>query len=147
LGKAENSGYEVRYNYRSSDGTIEGYLGFTFVDAVNKNQQSENDPAYRKQLPYVPKSIGTFGVSFETEVGRINLYHLITSLRYTDTQNSISLPAYELTNVNLENKLMFRELQITMRCAVNNVFDVDYQVVEGYPMHGRSYKISISMEY
>jgi outer membrane cobalamin receptor len=147
IGKTKNSGLEIRYNYHSLDGMVDAYFGFTFIDAVKKDRQSATDSTYGRRLPYVPKSMGTFGVSFETEIGRININQTITSLRYTNSDNNISLSAYALTDVNFMKKISIPYIQLEMRCAVSNVFDVDYQAVEGYPMPGRAYKVSMCVAY
>jgi len=147
IGKAENSGVEIRYDYHSFNGRIEAYFGFTLIDAVKKNRISLTDSTYDKQLPYVPNSLGTFGLSVETYIGKININQSITSLRYTNSDNSNSLPAYTLTNVNIAKKIPLHSIQLTLRCAVSNIFDTDYQTVEGYPTYGRAYKVGISIDY
>jgi outer membrane receptor protein involved in Fe transport len=147
IGKAENSGVEIRYDYHSLDGMVDAYFGFTLIDAVKKNKNSVTDPTYGKQLPYVPKSLGTFGLSVDTYIGRININQSITGVLYTDADNSKSMPAYTLTDVNIAKKISLPYIQITLRCAVSNLFDTDYQTVEGYPTYGRAYKASFSIDY
>jgi outer membrane cobalamin receptor len=147
LGKAENSGLEIQYDYHSLGGVVDAYFGFTFIDALKKDRQSMTDSTYGRQLPYVPKSMGTFGISFETELGRIDISQIVTGLRYINSDNSRSLPAYELTNMSITKKILFSYIKLELMCSVNNVFDTDYQLVEGYPMPGRSYKVSINVEY
>jgi outer membrane receptor for ferrienterochelin and colicins len=147
IGKAENSGIEIRYDYHSSDGTIGAYAGCTFVDAVKKNRVSLTDSTYGKKLPYVPNSLGVFGLSVETSVGTININHSVTGVRYTNSDNSNSLPAYMLTDVNIAKKISLLSFQFTVRGAVSNIFDTDYQAVEGYPMVGRAYRIGMSIDY
>jgi len=147
IGKAENTGIEIRYDYRSLDGRAEAYFGFTLIDAVKKNKISTTDSTYEKQLPYVPKSLGVFGLSVETYIGRININQSITAVRYTNSDNSNSLPAYALTDVNIAKKILLQNIQLTLRCAVSNIFDTDYQSVEGYPTYGRAYKVGMSIDY
>jgi vitamin B12 transporter len=147
IGKAENSGLEIRYDYHSIDGEIEAYFGFTLIDAIKKDRISMTDSTYGKQLPYVPNSLGAFGLSVETFIGKININQSITSIRYTNSDNSNLLPAYALTDVNLAKKVALEFIQLTLRCAIINLFNTDYQTVEGYPTYGRAYKIGISIDY
>lgn len=146
-GQARNSGLEIRYHYRSSDNRAEAYFGFTFVDAIKKDKSSPTDSTFEKQLPYVPKSSGTFGVSVETEIGRISVNQSIASLRYTKPDNSSSVPAYVLTDVSIVKKILFSQVQMSVRCGVRNVFDIDYQIVPAYPMPGRTYVVGLGVEY
>ncbi len=147
VGKAENSGLEVRYHYHSLDNKVEAYLGFTFVDAIKKDRNSPTDSTFGKQLQYVPKSSGTFGLSFETELGRISINQSVASLRYTTLDNSSSLPAYVLTDIGIVKKLSYQGLTLVARCGVKNVFDIDYQIVAGYPNPGRTYTAGVGLEY
>ena len=147
IGKAENSGIEIRYDYQSPDGRMHAFFGFTLIDAVKKNRVSMTDSTYDKQLPYVPKSLGSFGISVETYIGRINIIQSITSIRYTNADNSSSLPAYSLTDLSIAREIQFQPFKLTLRCGVSNIFDADYQAVEGYPMYGRAYKIGIGIDY
>jgi vitamin B12 transporter len=147
IGKAENSGIEIRYDYHSLDGGIGAYFGFTLIDAIKKDRISITDSTYGKQLPYVPNSLGTFGLSMETYIGKININQSITSIRYTNSDNSNSLPAYTLTDVNIAKKISLEFVELTLHCAISNIFDTDYQTVEGYPTYGRAYKVGISINY
>ncbi|MBN1396926.1 MAG: TonB-dependent receptor [Bacteroidetes bacterium] len=147
IGKADNSGIEIRYDYRSLDGKIQAFFGFTLIDAVKKNRASITDSTYEKQLPYVPESLGSFGISVETYIGRISIVQSVTSIRYTNADNSSSLPAYSLTDMNISKEIQLQSVKLTLRCGVSNIFDTDYQAVEGYPMYGRAYKIGIGIEY
>ncbi len=147
IGKAENSGLEIRYDYHSLNGGIEAYFGFTLIDALKKNKVSMTDSTYEKQLPYVPNSMGVFGLSVETYIGKIIINQSITSIRYTNSDNSNSLPAYALTDVNIARKISLHHIQLTLHCSVSNIFDTDYQVVEGYPTYGRNYKVGIRVDY
>jgi outer membrane cobalamin receptor len=145
IGKAESKGVEIRYDYHAIDDKFDAFCGVSFTDAINTT--SATDAAYNKQLPYIPKSQGTFGVSFNTELGRVNVQHLVISERYKNDDNSNSLSAYSLTDVNIAKQIPYNGFQVMLRCAVNNLFNANYQVIENYPMPGRSFRISAALEY
>jgi outer membrane receptor for ferrienterochelin and colicins len=145
IGKAENKGVEVRYDYHSSDNKFDAYFGVSFIDAINTT--SDTEAVYHKQLPYIPKSQGTFGISFLTDIGRINVQHSIIGERYEDANNSYLFPAYSLTDVNIVKQIAYSGFQLSVRCAVNNVFNANYQVMENYPMPGRTFRFSLGMDY
>jgi outer membrane cobalamin receptor len=95
----------------------------------------------------MPKSQGTFGISFLTELGRINIQHTVIGERYKNANNTNLLPAYSLTDVNIVKQITYLGFQFTVRCAVNNVFNVHYEVMENYPMPGRTFRVSMSADY
>ena len=147
IGEAQNSGLEVRYDYHSSDNKLYAFFGFSCTNAIKKNKSVPIDSSYNKQLPYVPKSLGILGISFDTEIGKIFINQSMAGLRYITADESKSLPAYTLTDVSFMKKFDLTNIQWTLHCSVNNVFDIDYQSFEGYPMPGRSFRASISADY
>jgi Outer membrane cobalamin receptor protein len=149
IGQAENSGLEVRYDYHSIDNHFDAYAGFSFVDARKKDRISETDSTYNKYLSFVPLASGVFGISFETEIGRVSINEIYTGLRYVDYDNvnSSFLPAYAITNVNFSKTFPLSSTKLAVRCVFQNVFDVDYQSYPGYPMPGRSVRVSAEVEY
>ena len=147
IGEAQNSGLEVRYDYHSSDNKLNAFFGFSFTNAIKKNKSVPIDSSYNKQLPYVPKSLGVLGISFDTEIGKISVNQSMAGLRYITANESKSLPTYTLTDVSFIKKFEMTNVSLTFHCSVNNVFDVDYQSFEGYPMPGRSFRVSISADY
>ena len=147
IGQAENSGIEARYDYHSADSRFDAYTGFSFVDARKKDRISETDSIYNKYLQYIPLASGVFGLSFQTEIGRISIIETYTGLRYIDAANINSLPAYALTDVNLMENISLSHYQLTINASIKNIFDTDYQSYAGYPMPGRSFKICLGLEY
>jgi outer membrane cobalamin receptor len=145
IGKAENKGVEVRYDYHSSDNKFDVYFGVSFINAINTT--SDTEAVYHKQLPYIPKSQGTFDISFLTELGRINVQNLAIGERYKNADNSNLLPAYSLTDVNIVKQIVYFGFQLSVRCAVNNIFNANYQVMENYPMPGRTFRFSLGIDY
>jgi outer membrane cobalamin receptor len=147
IGEAQNSGLEVRYEYHAPDNKLDAFFGFSFTDAIKKNKSEQFDSSYNKQLPYVPKSLGILGISFDTEIGKISVNQSMTGLRYTTADESKSFPAYTVTDASIMKKFELTKVQLILHCSINNVFDVDYQSFEGYPMPGRSFRVSISADY
>jgi vitamin B12 transporter len=147
IGKANNSGIELRYDYHSLDGKADVYFGLTFIDALKKNKDSATDSTFEKQLVSVPRSSGAMGVSIESEIGRITINHYITGLRYINADNTKSLPAYMVTDVNISKRIAMDNILVLLRCDVSNVFDVSYQSIFDYPMPGRTFMVSVGIEY
>ena len=147
IGEAKNSGLEIRYDCKSINNKFDAYFGLSFTNAVKKNRSGSIDPTFNKQLRYVPKNLGIFGISFDTEVGMFTVHQTLTGLRYTTDDESRSLPAYTLTDINFQKKLEYGSLGLLLQCSINNVFDIGYQTFEGYPMPGRTFRIGCGVTY
>jgi len=145
IGKAESRGVEVRYEYHASDNKFDAFCGLSFVETLNTT--SENEAAFHKQLPYIPRSQGTFGSSFLTDLGRITLQHTMIGERFKNAENTNGVSAYSLTDVNIAKEIAYSGIHFTVRCDVNNVFNAQYQVMEYYPMPGRTFRFRVSVDY
>jgi vitamin B12 transporter len=145
IGKTESKGVEVRYEYHASDNKFDAYCGFSFIEAVNTT--SEHEAAFHKQLPYIPRSQGTFGSSFFTDLGRITLQQTVIGERFKNADNANSVSGYSLTDLTLVKQIASSGIRFTARCDVRNVFNAQYQVMDNYPMPGRSFRFSVTIDY
>jgi outer membrane receptor protein involved in Fe transport len=68
-------------------------------------------------------------------------------LRYTNALETNSLPSYALTDIVLNKSAVVSSFSFSLQLAVKNVFDKEYQIYQDFPMPGRSFKISLGVEY
>lgn len=111
------------------------------------NQDSLNDPAFEKQLTYVPKEILNVSLSATLRPFTINVAYLVVGERFTSSDDATSVPAYRLVNQNVVLRPMIGEWNVYVKGEVNNLFDVDYQIYRSYPMSKRSYRFTVGVEY
>jgi outer membrane receptor protein involved in Fe transport len=57
------------------------------------------------------------------------------------------LPSYALTDIVLNKSAVVSSFSFSLQLAVKNVFDKEYQIYQVFPMPGRSFKISLGVEY
>lgn len=123
---------------------------YSFTPSVNRGEKySEGDRSVGKQLPYVPRNSASV-------TGRLSyrswafLYKWVWySKRYTMSSNeqtiSGQLPQYFMSNVSLERDFRFRPLDLSLKLAVNNLFNEDYLSVLSRPMPGINFEFFISI--
>ncbi len=145
IGKSEHQGFDSRYEYQSSDLTV--YAGVSIVEALKKNKSSQNDQTYNKKLPNVPLSNGVIGININTKVGIIMIQQVFTGVRYIDELNTQKLPDVVTTDVGYSVATTYSGLTINWGISVNNLFDVQYQIYNGYPMPGRIFRTTLKVEY
>ena len=145
IASATHRGVEVRYDYRSWDDGISAYAGGSYGISLDKS--SPASPTYDKQLPYVPKFTGLAGIAVQTSLFRIDIHELLMGLRYTDALETNLLPSYALTDIVLNKSAVVSSFSFSLQLAVKNVFDKEYQIYQVFPMPGRSFKISLGVEY
>lgn len=101
----------------------------------------------RAQLMYVP--VNMFNASCRAERG--NIYYsarlTYTGKRYTDADNTQYLPSDMVTDMDAGYRLASGKIVSDIRFTVENVFNADYQNIAFYPMPGRSYFLSLILQF
>lgn len=147
VGKVRSSGVEIKYLLGLSGGSATFGLNYSYTAAVKLNSDSLNDPTFEKQLASLPKEL--LGASFSCAVGPVTLNGAFNFIgeRFIAADNSQSLPAYRLTSFNIIWRSAIEPLKPVLKAEVSNVFDVDYQVFNQYPMPRRNYQLTLGLEY
>jgi outer membrane cobalamin receptor len=143
VAKVQSTGAEFRYDFRLPNDAVKAFADITFNDAVRQS----NDSTDGKQLMNIPTSVSTAGISANVFGFNINLTQSYTSKRYTNEIESTSLPAYSLTDVNISTTFELQSIKFVIRAEVSNLFDTDYQVLEYYPMPGRTFRATFGIDY
>jgi outer membrane cobalamin receptor len=50
-------------------------------------------------------------------------------------------------DLGIRAKFVMNGFAMSMKCEINNLFDKDYQVIPGYPMPMRSFRVTLGIEY
>ncbi|MCF8464687.1 MAG: TonB-dependent receptor [Flavobacteriales bacterium] len=120
---------------------------YTWVSSKVTEGASANDAAVGHQLIYVPlhQAKAHFSVHFAKA---FLLYgHQYTGLRYTTSDNTSSLPAYQLGYVSVGYEYSIKKHTIGVNFTVDNLFNTDYQTIAWRPMPGRSFLINLNYQF
>ena len=147
IGKVKSTGIEAKYTFTPLDGVLTAALNYTLTQARKMNADSTGDPSYEKQLVYVPKHVMNVSLSLGKENWALTAAYLYTGERFTSADNSQSLPAYRIVNVNAVVRPVLGALTWQVKGEVSNVFDIGYEIFAGYPMPGRAYNLTLGVEY
>lgn len=131
-------------------------LGFNYNygTALKKSKDSEIDDSFNKQLLYLPQEYvkSSFNISCEpngtlVKLISLNIFYTFTGKRYINAENTKFIPYYELVDANINLTLNLLKTETSLKFAVNNFADEDYEVMPGYPMPLRNYKLQIGIKY
>jgi vitamin B12 transporter len=147
IGEATSTGLEGRYQGDFLEKMIGLTLSYTLADARKANRDSDTDPSYDKQLPYVPSNVATLNLTFRFEPVVLSVTHSFVGRRYTTADNSKWLSPYHLTNANGVVTIPMSSRKLFAKAEVNNIFDKDYEVFQYYPMPGRNFRFTLGLEY
>lgn len=122
-------------------------LNYSYTSSLKKSTNSPEDPTYNKQTFYIPEHALKCRSSLSINHTGINLFYTFTGSRFIDLENKQSLPQFQILDGNISQEIPLSSFVIQVRFDVNNILNEDYQVVSGYPMPLRNYKLSLNIEY
>jgi vitamin B12 transporter len=109
------------------------------VDKTDKSSQSYGD-----QLPYTPENSGNISVLIHNPWVNIGYSMLICGKRYSMAQNlkQYEIKSYTEHTLTLQHEFRMKSLTMTLSGSVQNLFDKQYEIIKYYPMPGRNYLIT-----
>jgi vitamin B12 transporter len=119
---------------------IEGSLHYTFTRSVRSKARFDGDPAYRKQIPYIPWHMASAEISIAYRNSRLFYRHGYTGKRYTLADNSAFLPHYHTGTIGVSQSVTFLGITLEGWFVCENIADIAYEVLAFRPMPGRLFR-------
>lgn len=154
LRRVRSTGIEGFFRWGLPEKLLSFQVSYAKTNAKKVSADYPGDPTLNAQLPYVPH--GTLSVSaYSTlkvdgpilqEIGA-SLSYSFVSYWFVTEDNAQYLPSYQTMNVGLRGKILVPFFSIVGRLEISNLFNEEYQVMLGYPMPQRSYRVTVAVEY
>ncbi|MBV6479220.1 MAG: Vitamin B12 transporter BtuB [Ignavibacteria bacterium] len=121
-------------------------IKYSFTSSLKRSEDFPGDPSYDKMIIYIPQHL--FKVSFNAEYHNsgLNLFYNYTGERYTDAENTQLMPSINIIDGNIYQSFSIYKINVLVKFEVNNIFNLNYQVMPGYPMPLRNYKLNLNLE-
>ena len=119
---------------------------YTYQDA--RDVTDPNDSYYKHQIPYIPWHSGSAIVGLSYKNWDLNYSFIYAGERYDEQENILynHMEPWYTSDLSLRYQFTVNSLQFTAKADVNNVLDQDYEVIVNYPMPGRNYALTLSVE-
>ncbi|MEP0822127.1 MAG: TonB-dependent receptor [Ignavibacterium sp.] len=147
IGRTRSTGLEGKYTGSFWNRALELEVSYAITDAVKRNESAPGDPAYNKQLLFIPRHSADIALTGRWNVFEARVSYGMVGKRYTSEDHLEALPEYHVTDCILAARLQTGFGIVRVAGEVRNVFDRSYEVFEGYPMPGRTMRIGIGIEY
>lgn len=120
---------------------------FTFQDA--RNTTNPDSPAYRHQLPYTPRFSGSCRAAVETPWVNMAYSLLWSGIRYTSAQNTPEnrLNGYADHSLSISKSFRLKHTGLDLSLEALNLSNKNYEIVRNFPMPGRSFRGTISINF
>ena len=149
LGKVDIKGIDVEAEADCSVGrdviaTIRAQ--YTYQDA--RDVTNPSDSYYEHQIPYIPWHSGSAIVGLSYKKWDFNYSFIYAGERYDEQENILynHMEPWYTSDLSLRYQCIMHNAQCTIQVEVNNVLDQDYEVITNYPMPGRNYTLTLSVE-
>ena len=119
---------------------------YTYQDARDVTDPS--DSYYRDQIPYIPWHSGSAIVALSYKTWNLNYSFIYAGERYDEQENILynHMEPWYTSDLSLCYELGMKYGKLRFQLDVNNMLDQDYEVIVNYPMPGRNYALTLSME-
>ena len=123
---------------------------FSWTPSINEGEpMSPADKSVGKQLPYVPEISATLTGELSYRTWSLLYKWCHYSERYTMSSNDLSLsgnlPPYFMSNITLEKRFSLAWADLSLKGAVNNLFDEEYLSVLSRPMPGINFELFLGI--
>lgn len=123
---------------------------FSWTPSINMGDPvSPADQSVGKQLPYVPEYSATATGYLQYRTWGLLYKWCYYSRRHTMSSNDLTLtgllPPYFMSNVTVEKTFRTRRGDLSLKCAVNNLFNEEYLSVLSRPMPGINFEFFIGI--
>ena len=127
---------------------LNGTLSWT--PSINEGApMSPADQSVGKQLPYVPEWSSSITGRLSWKQWSLLYKWCYYSERFTMSSNDISLtgklPSYYMSNLTLERHISFKQAELSLKGAINNLFNEEYLSVLSRPMPRINFEFFISI--
>ncbi len=151
IGRTRSEGWEAGVGWKPFPGELELHGDYSTINARKARLTPFGATEYAEQLIYIPLDKGSVGILLgrrdingwlRSIALRVEAIH--TGERYVLDDQSVSLPGHRLINGSLATEISLGGWgDVVLTYAADNLSDVSYVVMPGYPMPGFSQYISI----
>lgn len=120
---------------------------YTYQEALDLTDKTSK--SYKNQLPYTPKNTGTASAVVHSPWGDINYTFISVGERYSSKQNltGYRMRPYQEQSLTVSREWSFGNFPIKTSLSCLNFTNEQYQVISYYPMPGRTWKMTIRMDF
>ena len=120
---------------------------YSYQQAIDvTDPQAKN---YRNQIPYTPRHSGSGSLSMENPIVNVSYFFTAVGPRYVLPQNieSNRMQGYAEHNISVNRTFKFKRFSLRLQGEILNLLNTQYDVIQYYPMPGRSWRVSLVCSY
>lgn len=145
IGVADVTGLDVKADagYEGTSLGVNAVLRYTYQRALDHS--TPDSQTWGNQIPYIPLHSGSIGLTLRWEQWYLNWDTVLTGERWARSANTADyyLEPWSLSDASLSRQWKGLRASIHFR----NLFNQHYQIVQGYPMPGFNWMLSLEYNW
>lgn len=141
----EKRGWDLQIDQYIVPDHFQIQTGYSRVDAINK----KDDPVlYDKKMVFIPEHTLNSLLTMNLNGWQWQIIYRYVSERETVLANSkgTQIPSYKIWDTMIGYDKVFGKVDLQIGFIIKNIFEENYQLIFGYPMPGREYQLTISID-
>jgi outer membrane cobalamin receptor len=129
-------------------------FNYTYGIALKKNEDFTGDPSFNKQLIYQPNEMiksslmmNYLPTSKLLKYVSFNMFYRFTARSYTNFENTQFVPRFDILDGNVGFGVPVFNTELRVKFIANNILNENYQIISGFPMPLRNFKLEFSIKY
>jgi len=149
LGRVEINGLDIGISSFAKAGAntnLDFGVNYTYQEALDKTHNSAN---YNQFIPYSPTHSGSSFIAGTYKNYGLNYNALYAGERYSLRPNISEniMSDWFIQNLSASYQGKISRLNYKILAEVNNITNVNYTIIRGYPMPGRNYRLGLQISY
>ena len=149
IGKVEVIGIDatVRAAHHIGHHTLTATANYSLQQA--RNRTTPESPYYNNQIAYTPLHSGAASIGWENPWVNAVVSGYGVSERWASNEHldGTRIDGYGELSATLWRQFQIRKMRFEVRADVKNLLDKQYEIVRSYPMPGRSWQVTVKVEY
>lgn len=150
IGEVQTKGVELQLDQHSEitkDLSVNLSANYTYQQALDVSDKSST--TYKQQIPYIPLETFSGMASIHYHAFTLNYTLLFNGFRYISAENTWEnmLPGWWVSDVGLSWERKTKKLNYLIKAEAINLFDQQYVVIKSFPMPGRSFALTLGLNF
>ncbi len=121
--------------------------GLQLTNTKKTSSSYQNDPTENKFIPYIPLQAINLNLGLNYGLFELNIFYSHCGKHYSDFANINEMDPYNTIDGNISFEINVFDIITKLKFEVNNITNSEYEVISGYPMPLRYYKLTFSINF
>lgn len=129
---------EIEVTYKANENMLFHIRGnYNFTETTNMQT--------RQSLAYIPKHQANVSLGSDWNKWKLNILYQFVGFRYTTTDETLFIPSYQLTHLQLHHSSKLDKMELAYGVMVQNIFNEAYFGMQYYPMPLRYFMFNLNI--